>query len=360
MGLSKQDKINVLMFGPGVKGGITGVVEDWAEAGITDRINMEYISTLEDSDSNKLTKLKDAIYACVKLLSKALKDIDLVHIHLAGNMSFYRKLVIFMLAKLLSAKLIVHLHGSVFKDFYNSGGVVRKKLIRFMFSKADAMIVLSEGWKTFVSSISTNKSIYILYNGASTQKFHLSVKKDENEIKILFMGRLGDRKGVYDLLEAFSLLIEKVPCAILLLGGDGEIDKVNKIISQMNLSERIKVLGWVAGNDKIKLYEKADIYTLPSYNEGLPVSILEAMASGLPVVSTPVGGISEAVIEGVNGYLVQPGDVESLYKRLMSLCQSAELRTSMGKESRELIEEKFDIQKLVSQLMDIYTTTLAT
>ncbi len=345
------------MFGTGVTGGITGVVNDWVEAGITKYVNLEYISTLNDIHSSKLTKLIVAVVAYYKLLIKSFGSVDIVHIHLASNMSFYRKLIIFIIAKLCNIKTVVHLHGSEFKDFYNNSWSIQKELISYMYNKASAIIVLSESWRSFVSSISSNENIHIIYNGASIKKFQPK-EKNNTSITILFMGRLGNRKGVYELLQSFKKLFVKVPQTLLLLGGDGEIEKVQHLVKKMELSEHIKVLGWVSGKQKIDLYGIADIFVLPSYNEGLPVSILEAMASGLPIVSTPVGGIAEAVINEKNGYLVQPGDVEALYKRLLDLCMNSELRETMGKESRCLVSSKFNLEDIVIQVTNVYDLIL--
>ena len=103
---------------------------------------------------------------------------------------------------------------------------------------------------------------------------------------------------------------------------------------------------------------EADSYVLPSYNEGLPGSILEAMAAGTPIISTPVGGIPEAVIDGYNGYLVAPGDVDGLFDRLSRLCEDAERRSVMGKHSRELVIRKFDMANIVKQVSHVYDTLI--
>jgi glycosyltransferase involved in cell wall biosynthesis len=186
-----------------------------------------------------------------------------------------------------------------------------------------------------------------------------SQKNPGNQISIAFMGRLGQRKGVYDLLEAFRRVSEELPNVQLLLGGDGEIEQVRKEVLRCGLEDRVQILGWVNGQDKFDVFDQADIYVLPSYNEGLPGSILEAMASSTPIISTPVGGIPEAVNEGVNGYLVDPGDVDSLYSRLLMLCKDSGLRLRMGEASRKLVEEKFDIKEIVNKVIIVYQDILS-
>ena len=135
-----------------------------------------------------------------------------------------------------------------------------------------------------------------------------------------------------------------------MLPGDGEIDEVKALIEQRGLQEVIEVPGWVSGAAQDALWNRTDVYTLPSYNEGLPGSVLEAMSAGLPCVSTPVGGIPEAVRDGETGYLVEPGDVDGLAQALATLVADETLRLRMGEAGLALLESKFDIDKIVDQV----------
>ena len=352
----------VLMFGPGLQAtsGITNVVNNWFDAGINERINLTYISTLDNYvPGHYLRKFFNAIRAYFFLIKVGLQDTDLVHIHLSHGMSFYRKLIIFEYATRMGVKTVVHLHGSCFQEFYASGTPLRKKLIQSMFNRASGVLVLSKAWKKFIQSISNNNSVYIIYNGGSVEKFGEQLDQQDKVI-IAFMGRLGQRKGIYDLLEAFHRLCKVHTSSELLLGGDGEIEQVKAVIKKKNLESRVKVLGWVSGQEKINVFRKASIYVLPSYNEGLPGSVLEAMAASTAIVSTPVGGIPEAVIEGKNGFLVNPGDIDALYSRLLKLCNDKVLRKAMGNESKEILGQKFNIYKIIDELICTYQKILIT
>lgn len=349
-------KLNVLMFGPhpDATGGISTVVSNWMEAGIENNINLDYISTIDDvAPGYYFRKILNAIKAYFIFIKKKRKDIDLVHIHMSHGMSFYRKLIIFMISKIKGIKVIIHLHGSKFVEFYENGSTIQKKLISYLFDHADSVIALSVAWKDFIEKISTNSNIYIIYNGASLSKFEHKIDNG-GEIYISFMGRLGERKGTYDLLVAFKKLSSEFPQVHLLLGGDGDINKVKQIVEDEKLSSLVHVIGWVSGTEKIDVFSKTDIYVLPSYNEGLPGSILEAMAAGAPIVSTTVGGIPEAVIDGKNGLLIQAGDIDSLHNALSTLCSDKSLRENMGMESKKLIATKFNIKDIVTQVQSVY------
>ena len=351
-----EKKIRVLMFGPALSttGGMVSVVNNWKIAGIEELINLKYIPTIDyTGPGHYLLKLSNGIRSYLQYLSARPNDYDLIHIQLAHGMSFYRKLAIFLIGYLKKDLILVHLHGSDFEIFYTTGGYLQKKLISWMFNHATTLIVLSEQWKIFAQGVCRNKSIRILYNGALPELFAQNYCSS-NKINILFMGELGVRKGTYDLINAFIPVCKKFPNANLILGGDGEIDKTRAIIKEKGIEANVELKGWLSGQDKIDAFQNAKIYVLPSYNEGLPVSILEAMAAGLPIISTPVGGIPEAVLNGANGYLVEPGDTESLTRSLMQLCSDNSLREAMGKESLKLLNDKFHLRKVVRDLYKIY------
>jgi len=344
------------MFGPHLNSttGTANVVNNWIEVGLKDKIELHYISTLRNYVPGRyFTKFIDAAIAYVLFAIRTIRTVDIVHIHMSSHMSFFRKWAIFKWAKFMKIKTIVHIHGSNFEEFYNNGNSTVRGMIINVLDLADAVFVLSNSWKRFINSISKNQNVYIVYNGASIKKFSKRINNGAR-INISFMGRLGKRKGVYDLLDAFEKIIPDFPDAHLVLGGDGDVEKVRKLVARRNLEEHIHVLGWISGKQKIRVFRECDIYVLPSYNEGLPGSILEAMAVGVPIISTPVGGIPEAVIENRNGYLVDPGDVDELYNKLKVLCQNKELREKMSKESLSIIKEKFEIDNIAFNLLKLY------
>ena len=356
----KSRKPRVLMFGPDLDAtsGISNVVNNWLEVGLRGKVDLKYISTLKHYVPGRIFfKAIEAMSTYFQLFKVSTNTFDIVHIHFSTGMSFYRKLIVFKLAKLKGFKIVIHLHGSNFKQFYQNGNDFKKKLIEKFFNEADAVLVLAKSWQSFCEQFCNKGNIRIIYNGASVDKFNSKINHRVN-LNISFMGRLGQRKGIYDLLEAFEKLSSDIPNAKLVLGGDGDIDLVKKIIKEKNIENRIDILGWVTGKQKIEVFQKTDIYVLPSYNEGMPGSVLEAMAAGVPIISTPVGAIPEIVIENKNGYLIKPGDINELYSKLKLLSQNKNLRERMGKESKRIIQEKFDVEKIVNKLLKIYEEIL--
>jgi glycosyltransferase involved in cell wall biosynthesis len=208
-----------------------------------------------------------------------------------------------------------------------------------------------------LANISGNTNIRVLYNPTILRKpvyedDTFRREHEEESVHFLFMGRLGQRKGVYDIIESARQLKENR--VQIHLYGDGEIDQVQKAVEDSGVSDIVKVRGWIDGSRKDQTFQESNVLLLPSYNEGLPISVLEAMAYGLPVVATDVGGVAEAVENGVNGYLLNPGETEKLAHCIKQLADSRELRLSMGKEGYALAREKFDLPVIVRQLETLY------
>jgi glycosyltransferase involved in cell wall biosynthesis len=353
-------KPRVVMFGPDLSAtsGISNVVNNWLQGGIADMVALTYISTLKEYVPGRFfRKIFEALNAYARMIALPGRDYDIVHIHFSSGMSFYRKLVLFFIARIKRKKIVVHLHASSFKSFYNDARWPAKRLIECFFNGSDMVLVLSESWRAFCREFCDPGKMRIVYNGAIIKE--RVEKKNGRIVNIACMGRLGERKGTYDLLKAFERLLEKTSDVRLVLGGDGDVDIVRKIVGDKGMGENVAVLGWVSGAQKDKVFNDADVYVLPSYNEGLPGSVLEAMAAGCPVVSTYVGGIPEVVGNGVNGYLIQPGDIDALYEKIYALASERKTREGMGARSREIVEEKFDIRRIVKDLAGAYHQILA-
>jgi glycosyltransferase involved in cell wall biosynthesis len=342
---------------PEVMGGISAVVQSYLASDLVKNVELVYLNT--HVDGSRWTKLLTGIKACLKFpaLCHSHKP-DIVHIHLSSYFSFYRKSAIFLLAKFFGKKVIVHCHGSNFKEFHDSSSV-HSFFIRRMFNACTAILVLSKDWKETIETYTTNKRVIILYNPVISKSFNGSRPHVESlrAGRILFMGRVGERKGAYDILEAVPEVIRSYPDARFILAGDGDLEKAKRISAEKGIDRNVEFPGWVKGDDKRAYFRNSDIYLLPSYHEGIPVSILEAMAAGLPVISTPVGGIPDAIEDGVNGFLVNPGDARAIAEKLVYLLEHPRERKEMGTRNRTKVTDQFDIGGIISQLVSVYETT---
>ena len=252
-------------------------------------------------------------------------EIKIVHVQGSVGASFWRKAIFIYIAKFFHKKVVWHMHAGRFAVFYQQHRYAVRKVV----NKSDVIIALSEYWKEYFKNEFPTKRVEIIKNVISAPKAH---KQQTSYFTLLFLGLLGKNKGIYDLLECiWDHKVEFQGKLKLYIGGNGEIEHVKQLIKEYGIADIVIFEGWVSGDKKIELLNKSDAYILPSYKEGLPISILEAMSYGMPIISTPVGGIPEIVSNGENGYLVEPGNKEDIYKAIISLLNDSDLRNRMGR-----------------------------
>lgn len=343
----------VIMLCTFARGGMRSVVEGYRDDGLFEAHDVRLIET--HREGSVLVRLAVATRALWQLLGALLVTPRprCVHLHVAMYGSFWRKHVYAVVAKLAGVPVLTHLHGSEFEKFHSSSGAMGRRLIALLLELSDCVLVLSDSWAQVVRRIAPKAHVRVLRNYVRVPA-PAAPRKEGEAVVVLFLGQIGHRKGVYDLIEAARLLKQRGVAFQLLLGGNGELDKAAALIRAADVGDRVELLGWVAGDDKRRALEQADIYVLPSYNEGLPMSLLEAMARGVPVVSTVVGGIPELIEDGVTGRLVMPGDVERLAQALQGLIEDPEARRTAGARARDTVTERYSDTVVLPQLRAVY------
>ena len=200
-----------------------------------------------------------------------------------------------------------------------------------------------------------------LNNCVDTDKYGRIHEQNQNvPHQLLFLGRVLPHKGVYDLLEVLRRLREDGKPVRCIIAGDGETDKVRALAASYGLQELIQIPGWVDDEGKLELLGKSTALILPSYREGLPMAILEAMAAGKAIISTSIAAIPEVVEEGVNGWLFQPGDLDALYQILVNFRKNQELCLEMGRKNYEKARSRYSSSKLLEDLYHHYCRTAGT
>ena len=346
----------VLIIGPSPlksKGGMATVIQEMLESEI---LNNDFDLEMHESyrDGNIFYRLIFSIYSFIKFLF-IYKKYDIFHIHMASYGSTFRKGLYINILKNKGKKTILHIHGAEYLIFYNKLPENKKLKVKRIWESADKIIVLSEQWKKDFFKIFNLENIVVINNGINIKKLKLanSIIEDSRN-NFLFLGRLGKRKGAYDLIEAMENIIKKFPKIKLYMAGDGEVEEIKKLIQDKNLRENIVVVGWADFNKKIDLLNKVATVVLPSYNEGLPMTILEGMAVGKVIISTNVGGIPEVVINDENGLVIEPGDVSSLLKAMERVLIDVEFIKKCSKNNVKKIEEKFSMEKMHIEIRNIW------
>ncbi|RCJ32942.1 glycosyl transferase family 1 [Nostoc minutum NIES-26] len=284
---------------------------------------------------------------------------DIIYLQISERANIFRKSIFALIAFLFRKPVLLHAHGAEFHLTYSRLPKWAKQLLSGIFRRCSGLIVLSKTWKDYyVINLGLNpQQVFVLPNPAELP-VEIPQRSNADRVTLLFCGRVGQRKGTFDLIEAFANLpVEQKNCTKLIIAGDGDIEQGRKLVEKLNLTKHITFAGWVNSEQRDKLLAEVDIFILPSYNEGLPMAILEAMSWGLPVITTPVGGIPELVVPNENGLLVKPGDIQQLSAAILSLITNEELRLIMGRTARERVMP-YDIKNYVNSLLSVYKSVL--
>ena len=341
------------------RGGIAAV-ERLIIKHLSPKIELHHITTHDEGSIAH--RIMVFFIAVVKLLFVLLSmDINLVHIHISERGSVVRKMTLIVICFVFRKPVLLHTHGAEFHLFYEKLNLYARKLICLIFAKCRGIIVLSKNWREFfIDKLSLKKNkIFLLYNPVEIPLRRHEAKRTKKQIQFVFMGRIGYRKGAFDVLKAFwRLPIELRQRSNIVLAGDGDIRNGQEMIRRLKLGNRIFFSGWIDGAKKEELLAQSDVFLLPSYNEGLPMSILEAMSWGLPVIASSVAGIPDIVREHVNGVLITPGNISQLTEAMKLLIKDETLRLRMGIAARQTAES-FAIKPYCYALTRIYQSMMA-
>ena len=332
-----------------VKGGIASVVNGYREHDFSGKCEVSYIESYRNG--SKWEKLAKALKGYLLFFREMiLNKPDIVHIHSSFGPSFYRKMPFIYMACFRGVPVINHIHGAEFETFYLKASDRKKRRIRKVYGKCTMLIALSEEWKRNLESVVSPEKITVIENYCKIPDLSGTEKKKQ----ILFLGEIGKRKGCYDIPEIYGRVLEKGERLPLIMAGDGGLAEVKKLFEDRDLLESVSFPGWVRGADKDKCLKESGIFLFPSYYEGMPMAVLEAMAYGMAIVTTRVGGIPHLLEDGVNGYLCEPGDIEGLSKRLLELSKDGDKRRKMGERARQKAIEEYSMESHIKKLMDLY------
>lgn len=364
--------VRVLMLGASldVQGGITSV-EKLILENAAPELQIHHVATFAfGSVRHNIIVFLRAIQILLETIIQ--RKTDLVHIHFAERGSTFRKVILVLICLIFQQKFILHAHGATYQEFFAGLPKILQNTISALFSKCSQFIALSESWRSYyLETFHLHENqISVLHNPV---KMPASIPQREPKelVKFIFLGRIGKRggaldvaksvisfprqdKGAFDLIKAFAALPESHKKRTeLVLAGNGDLDKAQQLIEELGLEHQVKISAWLNPEQRDALLASADVFVLPSYNEGLPMSMLEAMAWGLPVIVTPVGGIPEVIHQNQNGILIEPGNEQQLIAAMQHLINHQDLRIAIGNAARRSVEY-LDIKHYTHSLLNIY------
>lgn len=339
-------KVLVVATSHKTRGGITSVIKAHQKGKQWSEFHCKWIET--HIDKGMVLKLCYLIKGFLIYLV-VLPFYDIVHIHTSEPASAIRKCPFMWWAKLWKKKTIVHFHA------FSPDTTIRSKhqnIYKYLFSEADVVIVLSNLWKRYVNeSFYLGDKVRVVYNPCTTE---VNEKKYPKKKQILYAGTVNARKGYADMIKAFAFIAKKYPDWQIVFAGNGETNRGKELAEELKITKQTVFLGWINGDTKDKAFKEASVFCLPSYAEGFPMAVLDAWAYGLPVITTPVGGIPDIAINGKNLLLFNPGDIHTLSIQMEKLMTDAKMWNEISKESLKLSQTTFNIDTINNQIGLIY------
>ena len=341
----------VLVVGPGERsaGGVRSVMVALSRSSLSRRATLVEIET--HADGTRPHKLAVAARGICRFVYEVVRRRPhLVYLHTASNGSFWRKLVASAIARAARVPYIVHVHGGAFADFYRGMPAPGRLLARWMLRGAAAVVTLTPSWAREIGGIAGRPTVTIP-NPVDIPA--AAAAPAARPARIVTLARIGAAKGSYVLLRAFAALAGGHPDARLVLAGDGPQEEARRVAREAGIAERVEMPGWIGPAERDALLAAATVFALPSRVEGLPVSMLEAMAHGLPVVATLVGGVPDAIDDGVTGRLVPPDDEAALTAAIGALLDDPAGAARMGAAARQVIHDTYDMDAVGARVADL-------
>lgn len=294
-------------------------------------------------------------------VAKLMGAVDLVHINVAGRGSTFRKVICSRACEILGLPTIVHLHDYDYaQDLSMRGSTMRRQATR-MFHYARRVVVLGLRDRDIaLDDLECDSArVVVRHNAVPDPGLPARAPAGDGPVRLLFLGDLSERKGVPELLQALATPALKALNWQLTLAGGGLVDRFKAEAAAAGIAERVTFTGWITPEEVRSLRAQAQIFALPSHAEGQAMSLLEALASGMAIVATPVGSHLEAVSDGVQALLVPPGDVPALAGALARLIRDEALRHRLGDAARARYESGFSTRAYGPAMAGIYAEALA-
>lgn len=338
--------MKVLVVAPSLRtrGGITSVVRLHMQTTTWMHMNCQHLATHEDGSA-----LRKMWVAARSYLQAPLKMVqaDVVHLHLAGELSLLRKLPFTLMARLLRKPYIAHVHASGPESLFDR---TPKWATRMVLEQADRTVALSESWADAIRHHVPEAKVEVIPNPVRS----FPVSKSVGQKTVLFAGKLESRKGYRTLLEAVPAILKSQHTVRFIFAGHGETAEAERIADVLGIASSVEILGWVSQLEMDLLYRNASVFCLPSRNEGVPMSVLEAMSHGVPVVCTPVGGLPEIIHDGKNGIFAVVDNVTSLANGILTLLNDLNYAVQVGEAGRNTVNAFCSLEEVDRRLSTLY------
>jgi len=313
---------------------------DWTLLDSTPRTNFER-SLFEKSIMASLRLIKFFYYLIAKRPNT-------VFVFAAHDYSFYEKGLMIYLASFFGKRTILAPRSGFLIDNVSNSEKYKARAAKIL-KKSDLILCQGTYWKNFFTEnfALDEQKLVVINNCIDYKQFYKkNLQEDEPPLSVLFMGWVDKNKGIFDLVKAMELLKDKN--IRWKFAGDGiGMTELKEKLKETGLAEKTDIYGWIFGEIKLKALQQADVFVLPSYREGLPNAVLEAMAAQTAVICSNVGAIPDLINQGENGFMVEAGDHLDLVNRITEIYQDRELRIKLSKNAHSTIKNSFSLEAII-------------
>jgi len=356
--------IKVLLLGRSFK--LSGGVTNYLEL-LTQNLDNQKFQVKHFVQGKSSTKWKN-IFLPFIILSQLIKfkrivktyNPDIVHINPSlGWTAIIRDFAFLKIAKKKRIPVLFFIHGwehTLSNKFKENG--YWKNYFEKRFALADAIVVLANEFKEELVKLGIpEERIHVSSTMVESEKYCPENKDFSPPFKILFCASMQRKKGPYEVLNAIPFVLEKYPDTKFIFVGEGvELENLKKRCSETELDSNVEFTGYKEGKEKIKIFKNSHIFAYPSYTEGFPLVILEAMAAGMPLVTTPVGGLADAIEDGKQGLIIKsmPPNPEEIAEKIIQLIENEELMKKMSENNLREAKEKYDVKVVTKNIEKVY------
>lgn len=344
------------------RGGIASYVRAMQQTSLWTEWNIRHVTT--HGDGTAVRKVGVFALGTMRFVGELIRfRPDVIHLHASTRGSFIRKAILFWINRVTGTPVVLHMHGSGFPEDYENAPRMVRTLTRATLSRAGAFVALGQMWADRMREIAPAARILAIPNGV---RLATPVDQQTGEpVRVVFLGRIGDHKGTFKLIDAWAKLVcergfgdTEANSATLTIAGDGEVDRARQYVRELCVDATVDVHGWLSEDEVAALLDRAQVLVLPSRNEGQPMAVLEAMARGLCVIVSDVGGLPE-MIGADGGILIPPDDAEAIAAALRQVIPDRELRARYGTAAHSRIRDEFDTETIARRLDVLYRKVCA-
>ena len=337
------------------RGGITTFVQTMRATPLSAAWKIDHVATHRDgSVLTRVLAFAQGLVSFLRLLLGSRPDV--VHLHAAKDASVARKAVLLWMARAVRVPVVLHVHSGQFSAFYDRMPRPVRWCIRRTLCRASAVVALGHLQAQRLHHIASDARIVAIPNAIRIIGPGRRAGPSE-PVHVVFLGRIGDAKGTFTLLDAWAKLVTEgssLASAKLTIAGNGEVDRARAVVARLGLAESVQVCSWLSTAEVADLLATAHVLTLPSRYEGQPMAVLEAMARGLCVVASAVGGIPNLIEDGTSGVLVPPDDVDALATALRTVISDREMQRRLGDAALGRARQTFDVDVIWRRFDALY------